>query len=1082
MRDTVARAAVVCILMASACAQALGPPGTSDSTHSAAVPQVRVDPQMIRFPVIDGTDFRFSHLTPAQAPSQTRVSQIIQDDQGFLWFGTQQGLNRYDGYRCKLFTHDPKRADSFGGSFVYSLFKDRSGSLWVGSDQSFDRFDPATESFTHFHIDSRDPIVSYVSQDNSGRLWLSTEIGLYRLDPQNRHVARFAHHEDDPYSLSSDQVQSTGEDRAGNFWVGTGVGMDRFDRDNGKVTLHVPLPPLILGSLCSVACRSFHEDRLGVFWILYGSGSGLAVLDLKRNRLTKYSLYDQQAPGATILTAVTAVLEDHNGTMWFGTMGQGLLKFDRSDRRFVRYRNNPEDPKSPAENRVISLFEDREGNIWTGFHAVMPDFFANVQSPFQVFRPAVADHSNAGENLVNAIYEDRDGNVWMGAGGVLYRVDRQTGRYTRYYPSGRGVETEVLAISQDSSGKLWIGTFGYGLTLFDPKTERIRIYRHKQSDSTSLSNDTVARILINRDGTMWLSTWDGLDHFDPASGVFVTYKLDRKQTEPYYSIMQDRKGLLWLGSKSGLVRFDPSTGQLKAFLHDPQDPNSLSNDTVDSVHQDRTGAIWVGTQDGLDKMDPDKFTFTAYTSKNGLPGNAVSCILTDDEDDLWMSTNKGLSRFNARATTFKNYSVADGLPGDDLTGWDACFRSSSGEMLFGGFAGAVAFQPLDVVDNMYTPAVVFTDFHLAHGSQIGSTSPLDKSITAASSLQLGYEERFFSVEFAALSFRSPATNRYRYTLEGLDSDWHEVASDQRLASYTALPAGTYKLRVQGATSRGTWNEPGAALQITILPPWWRTWWFRAICVCSFLWLAWRAYRYRLSQMTKQFSIRAEERLNERSRIARDLHDTMLQTFQGTLMKFDGLSVMLLDRPEAQQKLESLLEEGREAINEGREAVQGLRSSTLIKNDLARALTALGDELAASQDRRNPVAFQVEVEGETRDLHPILRDEVCRIASEAVRNAFNHSGAARIEVDIHYDDRQFRALIRDNGKGIDPKVVDGGRQGHYGLTGMRERTTLLGGKLVVRSRANSGTEVELNIPASLAYAKSRPPRRFLRRGA
>jgi ligand-binding sensor domain-containing protein/signal transduction histidine kinase len=1073
VRYPIARACgAMCILVACACAQPLGSsPDASHAAHSAARPEVRLDPEPIRFPVIDGTDIRFSHLTPAQAPSQTRVSQIIQDDQGFLWFGTQQGLNRYDGYRCKVFTHDPKRPESFGGSYVYSLFKDRSGSIWVGSEQSFDRFDPATESFAHFHIDNRAPIVLDVSQDSSGTLWLSTEMGLYRLNPENGQVARFSHHGDDPYSLSSDQIQSTGEDRAGSFWVGTGVGMDRFDRETGKVTLQVALPKLIPGSLCSVACRSFHEDRYGVFWILYGSGSGLAILDLKRNRLTEISLYEEQRPGVAILTAVNTVLEDHNGTMWFGTMGQGLLKYDRTHRKFVRYRNNSEDPESLAEDGVISLFEDREGNIWTGFHAVIPDFFANVQSPFQVFRPAVADRSNAGENLVNAIYEDRDGNVWMGAGGVLYRIDHRTGRYERYYPSGHGVKAEVLAITQDSSGKLWIGTFGYGLTRFDPKTERTKIYHHKQSDSTSLSNDTVARILINPDRTMWVSTWDGLDRFDPASGAFVTYKMDRNQTEPYYSITRDREGFLWLGSKSGLFRFDPSTGQFKGFIHSPHDPNSLSNDSIDSVHQDRTGAIWVGTQDGLDKMDPDKLTFTAYTTKDGLAGNAVSCILTDDQNDLWMSTNKGLSKFDSRAASFKNYTVADGLPGDDLTGWDACFRSSSGEMLFGGFAGAVGFQPRDVVDNTYIPPIVFTDFHLARGSTpMGSASPLNKSITAATFLKLPYEQRFFSVEFAALSFRSPATNRYRYMLQGLDSNWHEVASDQRLVSYTALPAGTYKLRVQGATSRGAWDQPGTALQLTILPPWWGTWWFRAFCACSLLWMGWRAYRNHLSQITKQFNIKLEARVEERSRVARELHDTLLQTLHGLMFQFQAASNLMVRRPEeAKRSLDDAVNEAKKALVESRDAIQGLRSEPIAKGNLSELLALTSRELADSNANEHPPIFDLIEEGERQTLSSNVSNEVCRIALELMRNAYQHAHAQRIEAEIRYGDSMLRLRIRDDGQGIDPKVLkEGGKLGHWGLRGVRERADRIAAHLDLWSEPGHGTEAELEVPAAIAY--------------
>ena len=344
--------------------------------------------------------------------------------------------------------------------------------------------------------------------------------------------------------------------------------------------------------------------------------------------------------------------------------------------------------------------------------------------------------------------------------------------------------------------------------------------------------------------------------------------------------------------------------------------------------------------------------------------------------------------------------------------------------------------------------------------------------------------RDLQIDYTALSFVAPEKVLFRYKLEGWDRDWQD-AGTRRQAFYTNLSPNDYRFRVVACNNSGVWNEAGAVLDFYVNPAYYQTWWFRALCVAAFLALLWGLYQFRLRQLARQFSIRLEERVNERTRSARELHDTMLQTFQGVLLKFYGLSVMLANRPEAQQKLEGLFEQGQQAINEGREAVLGLRSSTVIASDLARAFTTFGEELAAKQDSHNPVAFQVEVEGETRDLHPILRDEVYRIACEALRNAFQHSGAARIEVGIHYDDRQFWVCIRDNGKGIDPKVLDaGGREGHYGLPGMHERAKLAGGRLVVRSRVNSGTEAEIIIPAARAYAKSRSPRRsaFLRRGA
>src|SRR5215813_5869353 len=830
--------------------------------NPASVPQAHMDPRPIHVSLIEGKDIRFTHLSGTQGLSQTRVDEIIQDDQGFIWFGTQVGVNRYDGYKFKVFSHDPVRPSSLSGTFVYSLFKDRSGVIWVGSDQSFDRFERATETFTHFHIDTPDPIVIHISQDSAGMLWLATEKGLYRFDPASGYVVRFHHDPKDAFSLSGDNIQSTGEDRERQFWVVTGAGLDGFDRATGKVTLHVPLPELVHGSLCAVACRSFHEDRFGIFWIIYGSGSGLAVFDRKTNRVIRYSFHDRES-SSNALTGVNAILEDHNGTMWFATMGDGLLKFDRNHQRFVRYRRHPDDPESLAENRVIALFEDQEGNIWAGLHAVAPDRFANTQPPFEQFRPGSADLHAPGENLVNAIYEDRRGTLWMGAGEALIGIDRKTGQYTRYHPEGPRVNTEVLAIQEDRAGIMWVGMLGHGLSRFDPSTGQFKTYRRRQGDSSSLSNDTVTRILINRAGVMWVSTWDGLNRFDPATGRFTLFKQDPAKIEPYYSIVEGKDGFLWLGSKSGLVRFRPSTGQFTVFQHKPEDSTSLSDNTVDSIYEDHSGNLWLGTQGGLNRMEPKKGTFTAFYRKDGLPGNAVSCILADGRDNLWMSTNNGLSRFDPLTRTFKNYSVADGLPGNDLTGWDACFKSHTGEMFFGGFAGAVAFRPDQVLDSTYTPPVVFTDFQLAgRPVDIGPASLLTRSITYADDLKLSHKQGFFSVEFSALSFRSPTTNRYRYKLEGLDSGWHEGGSEQRVVSYTSLPAGTYKFRVQGATSRGPWTEPGPVLQIKILPPWWASWWFRTSCAAGLLLIGCAAYSYRMRQIARLFEVRllSEQRL------------------------------------------------------------------------------------------------------------------------------------------------------------------------------------------------------------------------------
>jgi signal transduction histidine kinase len=489
--------------------------------------------------------------------------------------------------------------------------------------------------------------------------------------------------------------------------------------------------------------------------------------------------------------------------------------------------------------------------------------------------------------------------------------------------------------------------------------------------------------------------------------------------------------------------------------------------------------MWLGTQNGLDKFDPKTSSFTVYTRRDGLPGNSVGCVLEDDHANLWMSTNNGIARFEPQRRIFSNYSTADGLPGPNLTGWAACSKGPGGEMFFGGFSGATAFFPDQVADNSYAPPIVLTDFRLSGNPvKIGSQSPLHRSISYVRSLVLSHEQNIFSLGFAALSYSNPATNRYRYKLEGLERDWNEVGSDRRQATYTTLPAGKYTFRVQGATSGGAWSVPGVAVSIEILPPWWGTWWFRSACGIFALVSLWLAYRLHLRRIAWQFNIRLEERVSERTRIARELHDTLLQSFHGLLFRFQAARNMLPRRPEESiQALDGAINRAEQAIAEGRGAIQDLRSEPVAVHDLAHLLTAMGQELTEAEygcshdaNHHSPV-FRVTEEGERQALYPILQDEIHRIARELLLNAFQHAQARQIEAEIRFDRGQLRLRIRDDGKGIDPKVLQqGSRAGHWGLPGIRERAKRIGARLDFWSEADAGTEAELTVPACVAYAK------------
>jgi signal transduction histidine kinase/ligand-binding sensor domain-containing protein len=1037
--------------------------------HASDLPQApKVTAGVVSIPVVEGGSARFTRVSTADGLSQSRVSQIVQDDRGFIWFGTQYGVDRYDGYEFKVFVHEPGRVNSLAGAYVYSLFKDRSGMLWIGCNRTLDRLDPRTETFTHYGIETDElanlgSTVVHISQDRSGLLWLATGTGLHKLDPNTGTIIHYRHSADNPEGLSTNDITWSGEDRNGDFWVGTADGLDKFDRIAGKVLLHIPIPDPI-----QVA---FFEDRFGQFWIYHEFGTGLAIYDRASNTLTKYSFY-QQEPSPDADTGVTGMIEDRNGNLWLGSPGMGLLQFDRDKRRCIRYRNHPGDPHSIAEDKVIAIFRDREGNIWTGLHSVGPNHFSVVKSEFEVFKHQADDPNSVSVDFVNAILEDSRGSLWLANDDGVSRLDRKTGKLTRI-AIGIGTKPRIIDVTEDRSGVLWFGTYGRGLYRYDPNSGRLKSYRHNSHDPTSLSSDIVYRTFEDHAGNLWVSTGDGLDLLDRDKQSFHVYKpeLDVRLKQIYVRIAEDENGTLWLGTlQSGLHHFDPVTHRFTIYKSNPNDPSALQDDSVGAIHVTSTHLIWIGTQNGLSRLDPATGKFSAYDSRNGLVGNAIDCILEDDRGYLWMNTNKGLSKFDPIGGTFATYSDADGLPGTDLTGWGACFKSRRGKMFFAGFAGAVGFFPDKLEEAPYGPQVVLTDLEVSGvPATAGANELLRQSIAYTDAITLPHKANIFSLSFAGLRYFSPESNRYRYKLEGLEHDWYEVGSKKRRATYTTLPAGTYTFRVQSATARGAWNEPGTSLRLIILPAWWATWWFRATYIALFVLAMWIAYVVRVRQLSRQLTMRMQERVNERIRIARELHDTVLQGLASASLQLEVADRQIPGDSTAKPLVQRISQMLRQLMDESRHTVRGLRLRHSEQESLERALTQISNDLAAPRK----VKYQVVVEGTPRSLRPLVRDEIYRIGGEALANAFRHAGASAVETVLEYGRDHFRLLVRDNGQGIDLEVLKAGREGHFGLSGLRERAAKIGARLKVRTAAGAGTEIDMLVPAVAAFEQPAP---------
>ncbi|HTT20734.1 MAG TPA: two-component regulator propeller domain-containing protein [Candidatus Sulfotelmatobacter sp.] len=1026
-----------------------------------------------------GKDLRFTHLTTNDGLSDNRINSILQDRRGFMWFGTEDGLNRYDGNTFVVYKNNPADPNTLSASLIQNLIEDGHGDLWIGTWGGLDKFDPTTERFTRYRYNPDNPnsisgdAIKSIAQDRGGHLWIGTvDGGLNKFDPATE---TFTHYRNDSDGQFVGEINSIIEDSSREIWFAGPRGLFHLSPQTGQITR-------LRATIDRLAADYLHEDKAGNLWMLAYSPVALLVkYDRRAERFTAYP-FGEGAVGIPF----SNIQEDGQHGLWVAS-SQGLYHFDLQSEQFAyRFQHDETNPDSLDDNSVSSVYRDRAGLLWVGTETGGLNIIDLRQGQFGSYRHRPDSPGSLSPGLVSAMHQDRDGILWAGfTPFALDRLDRKTGQVTHYLP-GSGSKNAIgkgghlAGIYRDAHGYLWLGGWGV-LDRFDERSGQFTHYHHKPDDPNSLLSQEILCIYEDRSGRLWVGQVGGLSRFDPATEKFINYQNNPADPASLGSngvnaIYQDRSGTLWFGTWKGtLSRFDDKTNTFVNLRADSRDPHRLSGGRIHAIHEDQAGTLWLGTADGLYRYNRENETFTHYTENQGLPSGVIQCILDDRSGRLWLGTKKGISRFDPHNETFRNYDVFDGLQSNEFS--EGCDEDSqSGEMFFGGNNGITTFFPENIRDNLYVPPVVLTSFKIFNQLvPIGPKSTLKKAIPYVDSLTLSYRDNIFSFEFAALSYANSQKNRYRYKLDNLEPGWNQVGSKQRLATYTNLDPGKYVFRVQASNSDGMWSEEEVSLPILITPPWWRTNWFRALFAVVVLTLLWAAYHMRVRRLAAQFNLRLEERVSERTRIARDLHDTLLQSFQGLLLQFKAISYRL-QSGEIKQALDAAIADASQAITEGRDTVQGLRAFIVEKDDLAEAIRAFGEELASSAIDQSPVAFEVVVEGRRRRKRPFLRDEVYRIATEALRNAFRHAQADRIEVELQYGDKEFTLRVRDNGRGTDRDVLSAdGRKGHFGLHGMRERAKLAGGELAIWSEVHSGTEIELTIPAARAYTTS--ARRF-----
>jgi signal transduction histidine kinase/streptogramin lyase len=956
---------------------------------------------------------------------------ITQTTDGYLWIGTQAGLTRFDGVR--FVSWRPPERKELPSSRINSLLGARDGSLWIGTATGLAHW--RNGELTNY-TDPAGSIMAII-EDRAGTIWIAranisdtkgplckvTDTGL-RCYGRDDGVAV-------PYAVA------LATDSLGNVWLAGGAMVSRWPTRSTDTYVPTALNPAeTFNGVLALAGRP--DGSLWVGLVHAGKGGGLQRLAQGAWKPCVTPEFD----GSTL--EVTTLLLDRDSSLWVGTLNQGIYRLQGN--KVEHFRSSD----GLSGDAVSGLFQDREGSIWIVTSRGIDNFHDIRVASYSTRQGLSADQ-------VNSVLASRDGTVWIGN----YNLDvLRLGKITSIEPRNGLPGREMTSLLEDRAGRLWVGT-DEELSVYDRGKFR-KIHRR---DGSPLG--TVRAMAEDVDGSIWVATrsTENPDRLLRIQGLGIREELSSPQLPFPNALAADPHGGVWLGlARGGLARY--RNGQMEFFSlnqspHDGPVHGFLVNSDASVLAATTAGLV--GWQNGK---------VQSLTVRNGLPCDIIYALISDRKATLWLYAACGL--------------IA--IPNEELQRWwkspDAKVKSRLLDVFDGAQPMSTPFQPnasqspdgrlwfanqnvVQMIDpdhldrNPILPPVHVEEIIADH-----------KSYAPWEGLRLPALTRDLEIDYTALSFVAPQKVRFRYKLEEHDSEWQDPGT-RRQAFYANLRPGNYRFRVTACNNDGVWNEEGATLAFSVAAAWYQTWWFRGASLVVFLALLWELYQLRLRQLAQQFNITLEARVNERTRIARELHDTLLQSFQALLLRLQTVRNVLPDRPEeGVQRLDSAIDQTAQAITEGRDAVHELRSSAVVDNDLAQAIGTLGADLAAQETNQTAVVFGVEVEGTPRNLQPILRDEVYRIASEAMRNAFRHAEAQRIDVEIRYDDRRFRMRVRDDGRGIDPKILTpDGRAGHYGLHGMRERAKLIGGHLDVWSKLNSGTEVELNIPATIAY---RPP--------
>lgn len=804
---------------------------------------------------------QFKHLTPDNGLSSSVITSIFQDYKGFIWIGTYDGLNRYDGINFVVYKNSLTDSSSISDD-VRTMIEDHDKNLLIGTNAGLCKYNRDKDNFLNYMADKSSPLrgigcaVIKIAEDSFGNLWLATSVGLIYFDRIKNRIIKYAHDANNPESISDDNVESVLIDKRARLWVTTRKGLNLFISETGTFK-HIIHGESETDDLSNTYFLDMIEDRGGDLW--FGSNEGMYVLknnpDTNITRLIHYK-HDYHDKFSLSSNRIKSFCADNSGNLWIGTENDGINFFEKENQRFWSYRGDDYDPKSLNSESIQAICQDKSGNLWVGTFTSGLNVAIKNRDAIILCQTLPGAPYSLSNNSVLSFLEDHQGQIWIGTdGGGLNLFNKKTNRFLRFNVENSHLSSNaILSLYEDSSNQIWIGTWAGGLVRYDSKTKSFISFTTKNS---GIKDDNIFAITGGDNNDLWLGSFEhGLIHYQIRENKFtsITPANSGLANKMVTKILKYSKGNFLIGSSNCFQIFSPGENHFTTYIHNPDNANSLSHPSLYDILVVNDSCIWVGTKNGLNLFNSKTRSFTRYFEKDGLPSNVIKGLAMDNSGALWVTTNKGICRFDFKQGKFKNLTKDDGLQSNEFHD-RSILKTKSGALLMGGTKGFNIVYPEKIVENKSIPDILITDLKILNkGVRPGAeNSPLIQNITETKTLILSHKQSVLTFYFAVMDFTAPEKNQYAYKMEGFDKDWI-YSGNKSEATYTNLDPGEYVFSVKGSNNDGVWNEKGVSIRIIVLPPWWSTWWFRLIVIFTIIFIVLSIFLSRVRSLKNQKSL------------------------------------------------------------------------------------------------------------------------------------------------------------------------------------------------------------------------------------